>query len=144
MIHKVGNKVEPWRFYFVCFVLLMFAGCLLWRMFYLTVMNRPFLQKQGNARILRTVSIPAYRGMITDRNGKPLAISTPLESIWVNPQQILLDEKYIKPLATSLHFSYKQLKNYLWKNRHREFIYLRRYWCTHTNYIYIYMYIIYI
>ena len=107
-------------------MLFFFATCLLWRMFYLTVLNRPFLQKQGNARILRTVPIPAYRGMITDRNGKPLAISTPLESIWVNPQVIPLDEEHIKPLAVSLHFSHRQLKNYLWKNRHREFIYLRR------------------
>lgn len=126
MIYKTHAKVHPWRFYFVCCVLLMCVGCLLWRMFYLTVLNRPFLQKQGNARILRTVPIPAYRGMITDRNGRPLAISTPLESIWVNPQVIPLDEEHIKPLAVSLHFSYTQLKNYLWKNRHREFVYLRR------------------
>ena len=50
------------------------------------------MQGQGNARSLRVVDIPAYRGMITDRNGAPLAISTPVESVWVNPKEFSPDK----------------------------------------------------
>lgn len=53
--------------------LLLLAG----RIVTLHVFDRPFLQGQGDARILRTESLTAHRGMITDRNGEPLAISTP-------------------------------------------------------------------
>lgn len=126
MIYKKKSQVAPWRFYFVCAFLLSLAGCLLWRMVYLTILNRPFLQKQGDARILRLMTIPAYRGMITDRYGKPLAISTPLESIWVNPQVFSFDDTVIRQLGRILNLSYEPLKKYLEKNRQREFIYLRR------------------
>jgi cell division protein FtsI (penicillin-binding protein 3) len=52
----------------------------------LQVINKQFLQKQGNIRQIKTVAIPAYRGKILDRNGEPLAISTLVHSIWVNSQ----------------------------------------------------------
>ena len=52
---------------------------------YLQVVVSEYLQRQGDSRYLRTVSDNAHRGMILDRNGEPLAISTPVESVWVHP-----------------------------------------------------------
>ncbi|MBL6985696.1 MAG: penicillin-binding protein 2 [Methylobacter sp.] len=53
----------------------------------LQVLNKQFLKEQGDMRHVSDVKVDAYRGMIKDRNGAPLAISTPVESIWMNPQQ---------------------------------------------------------
>ena len=58
---------------------------LIWRVVDLHVFHKDFLQNQGDARYLRVVPIPAHRGMIMDRHGEPLAISTPVDSVWVQP-----------------------------------------------------------
>ncbi len=101
---------------------------LIWRMIDLTVLHRQFLQGQGNARSLRTVDIPAYRGMITDRHGAPLAISTPVESVWVNPKEFSPDEEQFMSLAEYLHLTPKQLSRKIVdaQNDNREFVYLQR------------------
>lgn len=99
---------------------------LIWRMVDLTVLHRQFLQGQGNARSLRTIDIPAYRGMITDRNGAPLAISTPVESVWVNPKEFAPDKEQFMQLAKYLHLSPKELSRKVVKAENREFLYLQR------------------
>ena len=53
----------------------------------LQVFDKEFLKEQGDMRHISDVPVFAYRGMIRDRNGAPLAISTPVESIWINPQE---------------------------------------------------------
>ncbi|MFT4059890.1 MAG: penicillin-binding transpeptidase domain-containing protein [Legionella sp.] len=110
----------------VFFILLLLI--LIWRMIDLTVLHRQFLQGQGNARSLRTVDIPAYRGMITDRNGAPLAISTPVESVWVNPKEFSPDKEQFMSLADYLHVTPKQLSRKIVnaQNENREFVYLQR------------------
>ena len=55
------------------------------RAVHLQVFNKDFLNQQADSRHLRTERISAHRGAITDRNGEPLAISTPVDSVWVNP-----------------------------------------------------------
>ena len=62
---------------------------LVWRAVDLQVVRKDFLQGQGDARYLRVVSEPAHRGMITDRHGEPLAISTPVDSVWANPPALI-------------------------------------------------------
>jgi cell division protein FtsI (penicillin-binding protein 3) len=99
---------------------------LIWRMVDLTVLHRKFLQGQGNARSLRVVDIPAYRGMITDRNGTPLAISTPVESVWVNPKEFSPDEPQFMQLAKYLNLSPKELSRKIVNAQNREFLYLHR------------------
>ncbi|HRD69571.1 MAG: penicillin-binding transpeptidase domain-containing protein [Legionella sp.] len=99
---------------------------LIWRMIDLTVLHRQFLQGQGNARSLRVIDIPAYRGMITDRNGTPLAISTPVESVWVNPKEFAPDEPQFMQLAKYLHLSPKELSRKIVNAENREFLYLQR------------------
>lgn len=101
---------------------------LVWRMVDLTVLHRQFLQWQGNARSLRVVDIPAYRGMITDRHGSPLAISTPIESVWVNPKEFSPDKEQFMTLASYLHLTPKQLSRKIVnaEKENREFLYLQR------------------
>lgn len=99
---------------------------LIWRMVDLTVLHRKFLQGQGNARSLRVIDIPAYRGMITDRNGTPLAVSTPVESVWVNPKEFSPDEPQFMQLAKYLKLTPKGLSRKIVNAENREFLYLQR------------------
>lgn len=92
----------------------------------LTVLHRQFLQGQGNARSLRVVDIPAYRGMITDRNGVPLAVSTPVQSVWVNPKEFAPDKEQFMQLAKYLNFTPKDLSKKIVQANKKEFLYLQR------------------
>ena len=60
-----------------------------------------FLREQGALRTVRTAEIPVYRGLIEDRNGTPLAVSSPVVSLWANPQQ-LKDSPRLDNLAARL------------------------------------------
>ena len=71
---------------------------------HLQIIDNDYLQSQGDARYLRVQKEPPTRGMISDRNGQPIAISTPVESIWMHPATILKQEK---------EFSYKKLTELL-------------------------------
>ena len=102
------------------------VGGLLWRAVDLQLLHKDFLQGQGDARHLRVVSIPAHRGMITDRNGEPLAISTPVDSIWANPRDLLEAREEWKQLAKALDVDRKWLKERIENNANREFVYLKR------------------
>jgi len=99
---------------------------LMWRAVDLQVLNRDFLQGHGDARALRTVEIPAHRGMITDRNGEPLAISTPVSSIWAIPRKVMTSGLDLAPLAKCLEMPVAELKNELRDRAGRDFVYLKR------------------
>lgn len=123
-----GQKVK--RHFARLVVLGLFFCCILAaliaRMVDLTILHRQFLQGQGDARSLRIIDIPAHRGMITDRNGTPLAASTPVESLWLNPKEFAPDAAQLKILADFLHVSAKTLVKKVIQAKNREFIYLKR------------------
>ena len=81
-----------------------------------------FLQHQGDSRAIRNITIPAYRGLITDRNGEPLAISTPVTAIVANPQNIQKSD--IERLSLALKISESQLQSRLQRYRNKSFMYL--------------------
>ncbi len=85
-----------------------------------------FLQQQGFSRSVRDIKINAYRGVITDRNGEPLAVSSPVTSIWFNPQEIDLTEPGWKTVMKELGLSKKELNAKVLKYRGRNFAYLQR------------------
>ncbi len=114
------------RYLFVIGLLLLAALGLLWRLVDLTIINQAFLQGQGNARTLRTVVIPAYRGVIFDRNGESLAISTPVDSVWINPKEFSASNVEIAKLATLLNLSKASIHTRLDKAQDRDFVYLKR------------------
>lgn len=83
-----------------------------------------FLQDQGEARTIRQQEIPAYRGAITDRNGEPLAISTPLVALWLNPSQVIAEQ--IPVLADALAMPVEELRVRVERYSSKRFMYLRR------------------
>ncbi len=121
-----GLQAYPWRFKFAVLMLALAFGVIGWRAIELHVLDQAFLAKEGNARMLRVEKVNAYRGMILDRNGEPLAVSTPVLSIWANPGEIE-DAGYVaRQLAPLLKLSRKALERRLTKNVGKEFIYLQR------------------
>ncbi|MGA7801765.1 MAG: penicillin-binding transpeptidase domain-containing protein [Gammaproteobacteria bacterium] len=93
---------------------------------YLQVIEKDFLQGEGDARQLRVVAIPAHRGMILDREGEPLAISTPVDSVWVNPKELNPAPRYVPALAKLLGLNIGDLRQLLAKRADKEFVYLKR------------------
>jgi len=96
------------------------------RALFLQVFNADFLKQRGNAQALRVIDAPAVRGMILDRNGQPLAVSTPVDAVCANPSRLYADRDSWKPLATALGIRYATLKKRIIKNKERSFMYLRR------------------
>ena len=82
--HAVPRSFR-WRAHLLVGLLGLAAAALLCRAVDLQLIDYSFLSKQGDARFTRIVDTAAHRGTITDRYGEPLAVSTPVDSIWVNP-----------------------------------------------------------
>lgn len=123
---KEKNSHHLARLWVVAVFFVILFSILLWRMIDLTVLDRQFLQGQGNARSLRTIDIPAYRGMILDREGAALAVSTPVQSLWVNPKTFSPSATQLKKLAHLLNVSPTLLADRVKATRNREFVYLQR------------------
>jgi cell division protein FtsI (penicillin-binding protein 3) len=96
------------------------------RAFYIQVLDRDFYVAQGQARSLRELPIPTSRGMVTDRNGEPLAVSTPVESVWGNPQELLKAPDRLPALARALGVPLDVLQRKLGQKSTKEFVYLKR------------------
>ena len=126
------NKSQPisvWRFYLVVAVLCSLLALLVGRVLSLQVLDmergHEFLQDQGAMRSVRTAEIPAYRGVISDRRGEPLAVSTPVVSIWANPR-ILTGSERLGELAQALGMKLPELKGKLARYEGKQFMYLQR------------------
>ncbi len=83
-------------------LLLLWFGVLAARAMYLQVWQNDFLQQEGASRFTRIIELPAHRGMITDRYGEPLAISTPVESVWATPADVQITPSQRRQLANLL------------------------------------------
>jgi cell division protein FtsI (penicillin-binding protein 3) len=102
------------------------AAALVARAVQLQVFNTEFLTQQADSRHLRTEIITAHRGTITDRNGEPLAISTPVDSVWANPKELALAEDKIPELARALELDEQSLIRQITFSMNKDFVYLRR------------------
>jgi len=96
------------------------------RILYLQLVDTEFLAEQGDNRHLRTVQVSSHRGTITDRHGEALAVSTPVDSIWANPQQLKPALDRLPELADTLGLDTESLARRLTSNLSREFVYLKR------------------
>jgi cell division protein FtsI (penicillin-binding protein 3) len=120
------QHVGLWRLNLVRVMFILFVLGLCWRLADIQILNPEFLRNQGDARHLRQVPVVAHRGMILDRSGEPLAISTPVHSIWLNPQDVPTQHPKLSQLAEQLNLSVSTLRDKISGNQSREFIYLKR------------------
>jgi len=120
------QQIGVWRLNLVRFMFIVVVAALSWRLADIQIMNNDFLRNQGDARHLRTVPVAAHRGMILDRHGEPLAISTPVHSIWMNPQVVEASDPALKKLARTLKLKHSSIKRKVTNNKQREFVYLKR------------------
>ena len=129
MSERAPAPLPSWRLPAVLGLLSVLVCLLVWRLLTLQVLDTErgyeFLQGQGDARTNRTEVIPAHRGQILDRNGEPLAISTPVVSIWANPRETEDARERWPELARQLGVKVSDLDNKL-AYRGRQFVYLRR------------------
>ncbi|WP_372987202.1 peptidoglycan D,D-transpeptidase FtsI family protein [Marinobacter sp.] len=123
---RVAAGLKAWRFGTVLGVFLLVVAALGWRLVDLHVVDNEFLRKQGDVRTIRVETIDAHRGVISDRHGEPLAVSTPVQTIWANPSEVDPDEPRLTNLARLLGISEARLRERLRDYAGREFIYLRR------------------
>ncbi|VXB09171.1 transpeptidase involved in septal peptidoglycan synthesis (penicillin-binding protein 3) [Pseudomonas sp. 8BK] len=120
------GALYPWRFRLVLLLLALMVGAIAWRIVDLQVFDQSFLQAHGDARSVRHIPIPAHRGLITDRNGEPLAVSTPVTTLWANGKELQSGKAKWNELAAALGQEPKAFSVRLQANAEREFMYLVR------------------
>jgi len=114
------------RLAFVAGVLSLGMASLVVRAVDLQLIDNEFYRQQGNARFLREVPIAATRGMITDRNGEPLAVSSPVATLWADPSELLKHRERLPELAKAIGANEKDLAQRLEARATSQFFYLRR------------------
>src|ERR1700678_3727193 len=119
-------KSYRWRSAVVLGLVVLGAIGLAARAVELQLLDHGFLAKQGDDRSMRVVKIAAHRGAITDRNGEPLAVSTPVDSVWVNPQELNENIDQLPKLSKALKEDQQTLARRITSNLDRELLYLER------------------
>ncbi|MGO8829792.1 MAG: peptidoglycan D,D-transpeptidase FtsI family protein [Steroidobacteraceae bacterium] len=119
-------KSYRWRSVLVLGLVVLGAVGLAARAVELQLLDHGFLARQGDERSMRIVKIAAHRGAITDRAGEPLAVSTPVDSVWVNPQELNDNIDQLPKLAKALKEDQQSLARRITSNLDREFLYLVR------------------
>ncbi|HYM35330.1 MAG TPA: penicillin-binding transpeptidase domain-containing protein, partial [Steroidobacteraceae bacterium] len=127
-IRSSGFSFEHYRgrVFMVSLVLAVAFVGLIARAVQLQLVSRNFYEAEGKARYTRIAKLAAHRGAILDRNGEPLAVSTPVDTIWVNPQELQTATDQYRRLAEALNRSVDWLTQKVSSNLDREFLYLVR------------------
>ena len=123
--HLLVLHLQQWRSRLVLVLILLWLLVLAGRAVYLQGLHHTFLQRKGDALASRVVELSAHRGMIVDRDSEPLAISTPMESLWVNPSALQLSVGQLRQLATVLQMTTADVAAKL-ASQNREFVYIKR------------------
>ncbi len=128
MNRRGGEHIDvlPGRFYALLLCLGLCAVALLARAIDLQVLRQDFYQNEGDARHVRQVEIAASRGMILDRNGEALAISTPVQSIWTKPRELMAEPGGVAKLAAVLKIDEEELTRRLSQRIEKSFVYVKR------------------
>jgi len=130
---KVAARLPGWRAAVLFGLILLCLLGLVIRAFYLQGIHDEFLQEKGNQRYSRVIEVSAHRGMMTDRNGEPLAVSTPVESVWASPADIQMgdpknariDANQLNRLSQALAMPVNEVRERL-ADVSRDFVYLKR------------------
>jgi cell division protein FtsI (penicillin-binding protein 3) len=114
------------RMSFAAIAFVLMGAALVVRAVNLQFVDQAFFASQGDARQMRVVEIAAHRGTITDRRGEPLAVSSPVDSVWVNPKELRNAPAEIPRLAAAIGRDADWLLRAVTSQPDREFLYLRR------------------
>ncbi|MDX1811495.1 MAG: penicillin-binding transpeptidase domain-containing protein, partial [Gammaproteobacteria bacterium] len=125
-IEVIDPNRASWRYRAVISLMVTVAGFLSYRALSIQVLDNDFLLDQGNARHLRTMSLPAHRGMLLDRNGEVLALSSPVTTVWADPAHVDLNDNGLSELARLIDMPLKTLKAQISNKSGKEFVYLKR------------------
>ncbi|GAK23939.1 LOW QUALITY PROTEIN: cell division protein FtsI [Vibrio sp. JCM 19052] len=131
VVEEPESFLIRWRFQLLLFFVFCAFALLVGRVAYIQIIEPDNLIKQGDLRSVRVKAIPSARGIISDRNGEPLAVSVPVEAVWLDPKTIfkegaLQQTKSWYALADVLGLDRQGLINKIKKNEKRRFIYLQR------------------
>jgi len=128
MNEQVHKPARGFRIAVVLTVVLLVPVGLVLRAFDLHIVDHDFLQGQGNARVLRTLPVSAHRGMIVDRHGEPLAVSTPVDTVWADPQKFDATRDQLRRLAGILDLNARDLSKLIaqYKQQDKEFVFIKR------------------
>ncbi|MBI1422751.1 MAG: penicillin-binding protein 2 [Gammaproteobacteria bacterium] len=128
MNEQVHKPARSFRIAVVLVVVLLVPLGLAARAFDLHVIKHDFLQGEGNARVLRTLPVSAHRGMIVDRHGEPLAVSTPVDTVWADPQKFDATTQQLRQLGKILDLNPRELGKQIEQHRQqdKEFVFIKR------------------
>lgn len=128
MTEQVHKPAGRYRISIIMLLIIAVPAALSVRAFDLHVSDKDFLQEQGDARSLRTIPVVAHRGMIVDRHGEPLAVSTPVDSIWAQPQEFEVTPQQLSQLAKQLQMRPQEISKLVNEKKleNKEFVYLKR------------------
>ncbi|MDQ8039152.1 MAG: penicillin-binding protein 2 [Rickettsiella sp.] len=125
-IARTSSSFAGRRLWAVIFILIAIAFGLIGRLIDLSIIDRKFLQTQGNARTIRSLIIPAHRGMILDRHGEPLAISTAVKAVWIDPSAFKPTYSQLHSLGQLLRIPVQTIHEQWMHGQNKEFVYLKR------------------
>ena len=114
------------RVYIMVLAVFISALVIIARLIFLNLEQKEFLQREGEKRAIGTSVINVNRGMIQDRSGKPLAVSTPAFALRLDPSKILASDQDLSPLAEYLGVTPKVLLEKVRENTKEGSYYLRR------------------
>lgn len=124
-VPPVALRLPRWRARFLFGCTMGAFAIMLGRAFFLQGMHDDFLQARGEARFMRVIEIAANRGVITDRDGEPLAVSTPVESVQASRDEVRMTDAQAVALARVLQMDVEALRKRLTEGS-REFVFLKR------------------
>ena len=123
---KTIQASYEWRFRIVLAGFVVLTLAIACRSVFLHVINQDFLIHEGDMRTLRVQEITAHRGIIKDRRQKPLAVSSPVASVWIKPKDMMENRRHWEQLAKLCNLPYKHLKDIVLGNQNKSFVYLKR------------------
>ena len=126
MINSLKSMMSQWRVLLVLFALFLGVLIIAWKLSTLHVLQSDFLKIEGDKRTIRNIPLVAHRGLITDRNGEPLAVSTPVQSIWVDPSKLVDAPGITEELAAALELNPELLANSIASHASGKFLYVKR------------------
>lgn len=117
---------DGWRHWLVLSLVCLALVGMLTRAVFLQIKSQDYLQAQGEARYQRVIETSPVRGKILDRFDRPLAISSPVDSVWADPGELMNSGKSIKQLAGLLETSTSRINSTLSNYQNKQFVYLKR------------------